>query len=32
MGGQAFFIDGGASLKKYPELFSYFRLLAGEQA
>jgi NAD(P)-dependent dehydrogenase (short-subunit alcohol dehydrogenase family) len=32
MTGQTLFIDGGASLKKYPELFSYFRLLAGEQA
>ena len=30
--GQTLFIDGGMSLKKYPELFSYFRLLAGEQA
>ena len=30
--GQTIFIDGGASLKKYPELFSYFRLLTGEQA
>jgi len=32
MTGQTLFIDGGASLKKYPELFSYFRLMAGEQA
>ncbi len=32
MTGQALFIDGGMSLKKYPELFSYFRLLAGNQA
>ena len=30
MTGQTLFVDGGASLKKYPELFSYFRLLAGE--
>jgi 3-oxoacyl-[acyl-carrier protein] reductase len=26
MTGQTLFIDGGATLKKYPELFSYFRL------
>ncbi len=26
MSGQTIFIDGGASLKKYPELFSYLRL------
>ncbi len=32
MTGQTLFIDGGMSLKKYPELFSYFRLMAGEQA
>jgi len=32
MTGQTLFIDGGMSLKKYPELFSHFRLLAGEQA
>ncbi|MGQ9571989.1 MAG: SDR family NAD(P)-dependent oxidoreductase [Dehalococcoidia bacterium] len=31
MSGQTLYIDGGASLKKYPELFSYFRLLTGEQ-
>jgi NAD(P)-dependent dehydrogenase (short-subunit alcohol dehydrogenase family) len=32
MTGQTLFIDGGGSLKKYPELFSYFRLAGGEQA
>jgi NAD(P)-dependent dehydrogenase (short-subunit alcohol dehydrogenase family) len=32
MTGQTLFIDGGATLKKYPELFSYFGLLTGEQA
>ncbi len=32
MTGQTLFIDGGMSLKKYPELFSFFRLMAGEQA
>jgi NAD(P)-dependent dehydrogenase (short-subunit alcohol dehydrogenase family) len=26
MSGQTVLIDGGATLKKYPELFSYFRL------
>jgi NAD(P)-dependent dehydrogenase (short-subunit alcohol dehydrogenase family) len=26
MSGQTLLIDGGATLKKYPELFSYFRL------
>jgi len=31
MTGQTLFIDGGGSLKKYPELFSYFRLVGGEQ-
>jgi 3-oxoacyl-[acyl-carrier protein] reductase len=29
MSGQTLLIDGGATLKKYPELFSYFRLMAG---
>jgi len=29
MTGQTLFIDGGATLKKYPELFSYFRLMGG---
>ncbi len=32
MTGQTLLIDGGGSLKKYPELFSYFRLAGGEQA
>ena len=32
MTGQTLFIDGGASLKKYPELFSYFGLMGGRQA
>jgi hypothetical protein len=30
--GRMLFMDGGMSLKKYPELFGHFRLLAGEQA
>jgi NAD(P)-dependent dehydrogenase (short-subunit alcohol dehydrogenase family) len=29
MTGQTLFIDGGTTLKKYPELFSYFRLMGG---
>ena len=29
MTGQTLFIDGGTALKKYPELFSYFRLMGG---
>ncbi len=29
MTGQTLFSDGGATLKKYPELFSYFRLMGG---
>jgi NAD(P)-dependent dehydrogenase (short-subunit alcohol dehydrogenase family) len=29
MTGQTLFIDGGTTLKKYPELFNYFRLLGG---
>jgi 3-oxoacyl-[acyl-carrier protein] reductase len=29
MSGQTLLIDGGATLKKYPELFSYFRLVGG---
>lgn len=29
MTGQTLFIDGGGSLKKYPELFSFFRLGGG---
>ena len=32
MTGRAVVIDGGASLKKCPELFSHSRLLAREQA
>jgi len=31
MTGRAVPIDGGASLKKCPKLFSHSRLLAGEQ-
>ncbi|NIV32362.1 MAG: SDR family oxidoreductase, partial [Anaerolineae bacterium] len=29
MTGQTLFIDGGTILKKYPELFNYFRLMGG---
>jgi len=29
MTGQTLFIDGGTALKRYPELFSYFRLMGG---
>jgi len=32
MTSRAVLIDGDASLKKCPKLFSHFRLLAGEQA
>jgi 3-oxoacyl-[acyl-carrier protein] reductase len=31
MSGQTLYIDGGAGLKKYPELFSFFSLMGGEQ-
>lgn len=31
MTGQTLFIDGGGSLKKYPELFSFFGLMGGRQ-
>jgi 3-oxoacyl-[acyl-carrier protein] reductase len=29
MTGQTLFVDGGTTLKKYPELFNYFRLMGG---
>jgi hypothetical protein len=32
MTGRTLFINGGTSLKKYPELFGHSFLLAGEQA
>jgi hypothetical protein len=32
MTGQTLYIDGGMRLKKCPELFGHFFLLAGEQA
>jgi NAD(P)-dependent dehydrogenase (short-subunit alcohol dehydrogenase family) len=32
MTGQTLFIDGGGSLKKYPELFSFFGLMGSQQS